>query len=98
MENQPSSVLLGKIRDTVDDPQDRALLDELAKAIRNSSLNDKFDDETFIKLTAEMQMGLTWPPKWPPKLPPTNDRTSRVSITYPVLEYLAFATDLVNTN
>lgn len=82
MEKQPSSALLGRIGDIVDDPQDRALLNELAKAIRNSPFSDKFNDDEFIEAIAEMQIGLTWPPK----LPPTNDRTSHVSTIHPVLE------------
>lgn len=95
MENQPSSALLGRIRDIIDDPQDRALLDELVKAIRNSPLSAVFSDDAFIEAITEMQVGFTWPPKLPPKLPPTNDRTSHVSIIHPVL---VFSTDFVDRN
>lgn len=98
MEKQPSSTLLGRIRDIIDDPQDRALLDELAKAIRNSPLSDTFNDDAFIEAITEMQVGFTWPPKFPPKLPPTNDRTSHVSTIHSVLEYLVFASDFVDKN
>lgn len=95
MEKQPSSALLDRIRDIIDDPQDRALLDELAKAIRNSPLSAIVSDDAFIEAITEMQVGYTWPPKLPLKLPPTNDRKSRVSIIHPVL---VFATDFVDRN
>lgn len=72
-----SPYLLGKIREILQEPAERALFEELAEAVRNSPYNESYDDDAILHIIDILQLE-------PEKSPPQDDRLPGVSACYPL--------------